>query len=213
MVFGISPTVKMRTMGTSKACLRKNYLFLRLAGVTMIMDISKGQTLTTAGQSGSQSWKLNLFLHLYISNYSGPDPNKPCVFPFNYYGAKNEKCLESRFDVDGPVDVSEHIFTKKENKNLCSPGVQQNSIKMERLITIAPSGGTVVLDVQLRLMPGMTTTTPLLWNITTMRLGGSRPSWPTSLWYLPFLWWGCSSVWSSLSLVNWLLKTAWTNQK
>ena len=49
MVFGRSQTVKMRMTATSKACSRKNYLFRRLAGTTLIMGISKRQILTTAG--------------------------------------------------------------------------------------------------------------------------------------------------------------------
>ena len=50
MGFGISLRVKMRRKGTSGAYIGKNYSFLRLAGVTMIMDILKGLILTTAEQ-------------------------------------------------------------------------------------------------------------------------------------------------------------------
>ena len=52
MVFGISPTEKMKTMGTSKVIKRDKYSFLRLAGATMITNISKELILTPVRPSG-----------------------------------------------------------------------------------------------------------------------------------------------------------------
>ena len=109
MVFGISQTIKMRMVGTSKAFIRKNYSFLRLAGVTMIMDISKGQILTTVGQQGVKCLKQKLLYLTFTFVISGPDPNKPCVFPFQYYGAEYNKCITSRLGVVGSVEVSKNI--------------------------------------------------------------------------------------------------------
>ena len=50
MGFGISLRVQMRRMVTLGAYLGKHYSFLRLVGVTMIMDILKGLILTIAKQ-------------------------------------------------------------------------------------------------------------------------------------------------------------------
>ena len=57
MAFGISQTVKMLTMETSKVRKRNKYSFLRLAGGTMIMDILIQLILTTARRSGDQKQK------------------------------------------------------------------------------------------------------------------------------------------------------------
>ena len=55
MAFGISQTVKMLTMETSKVRKRNKYSSLRLAGGTMIMDILIQLILTTVRRSGDQN--------------------------------------------------------------------------------------------------------------------------------------------------------------
>ena len=121
MTPGTSQGMSMVRREKSEVCRKKRCFFLSLDGNTLIKVILIMILITV--KQGYQILRISRNVVSYFHIFSG---NRPCVFPFNYYGVSHDSCTLYRADDVDNDKVVLFILLQFSHISMFSPGAPQN---------------------------------------------------------------------------------------